>query len=425
MLEPSKNSGRSQARSPFFSRTYGGFSPQQRSFTEMLIGDPKGKTILDPMAGQGDFLARFAWQGARVVLGDINPAVLLIAKLRDPVLLRQSADIAKALEIRLEKLNRSLHSDGPLLYSSDWLTDRTREELRAYGLSFGLSALAGSTAELFEQLRGESPEVTIAAGLPLLAARDLVTYRSSDNATWLKKGGLQRATSIFAPMLEALQQWRRLAERASDFPLQGTLDVVCQDLSEGGGSEEIADFLITSPPYANRLDYSRLWGPEIEVLSAMSGVALPGLKARQIGSTVVRGVKAQEGEENLLPTKVREVLEVIRADRHSKASGTYYYPFFKNYALGMRRAFRNLIGAIVDEGKLVVFVRNTVRKDIVFPTASLIESVLEGAGNMERLAPVEEHIVRKHIGLRRRREMSGIHGLAQQEFWLLYRKKGQ
>src|SRR6185295_2367026 len=89
MVTVNSNRGESENRrvaSPFFARAYGGFTKEQESFYLRHIGVPNGKRFLDPMSGQGYNLSTLAWRGGEVWLGDLNPAPLHLAMLRDPEL---------------------------------------------------------------------------------------------------------------------------------------------------------------------------------------------------------------------------------------------------------------------------------------------------------------------------------------------------
>ena len=63
------------------------------------------------------------------------------------------------------------------------------------------------------------------------------------------------------------------------------------------------DLVITSPPYANRLDYTRLWAPELQLLAAMLDFDPDSIKSDQIGTTVVRSEMAG-GSPGLTPSAV-------------------------------------------------------------------------------------------------------------------------
>lgn len=406
-------------RSPFFSRTYGGFTPAQKEFVKSLVPCPAKVCILDPMSGQADFLARYAWKGSRVLLGDLNAAVLCLARLRQPSLIKNGLKLADDLEFDLKRLRQSPVSRKPLFFHPDWLADQMRADLKEYADLFNLRSLGNPFAGSAFWACGEKSALAI--GIALIAARDITSYRSSDNVTWLKQGGLQRVTSLAEPFARSLVAWRRYAADAAEMITgSGTLETRRDDISVTTSYRQgTADLVITSPPYANRLDYARLWAPEVEVLCALLGIQSPGESSSFIGSNVIRN-RVEGGISSDLPESVQEALAAIREDRISKASESYYFPFFRNYAVDIMAAMRNTASLLRVGGRMVVFVRDTVRKDIVFPTAALIAETLEKVGL--KYGRVQGHVVRKHIGLRRKREGAGLLGLAQQEWWMIYEK---
>ena len=68
----------------------------------------------------------------------------------------------------------------------------------------------------------------------------------------------------------------------------------------------------------------------------------------------------------------------------------------------------------------MLFVRDTVRKDILFATASLAETTMRRVGF--RVKTKHLHVVRHHVGLRRKGEAGGLFGLAQREWWLCFER---
>ena len=67
-------------------------------------------TVLDPMGGLGRFMTDLAWEGHRVLLGDLNPAVLLLAHLRDPHLSEHGGSLGDKLRHRIEEMANELDS---------------------------------------------------------------------------------------------------------------------------------------------------------------------------------------------------------------------------------------------------------------------------------------------------------------------------
>lgn len=410
----------SSKKAPFYSRAYGGFTKAQEAFFLERLGNYRRKVILDPMAGQGFAISRLAHQGAHVWMGDLNPAPLLLAFLRSPQAIASRHELAAHAEGVLRRVSKRHSRLQRQMTCDDWLAPSIKADLDEYARLIGIG--------LFENPYHtdgsfwDSPlNVLFSAALAVLAARQLVCYRTSDNVTWLKPGGAVRESRIVAPIKAALTAWLSYAEAAAEcLEDAGTLNVYRADVR----TRELerfpkAHFVVTSPPYANRLDYSRMWAPESEVLSFMCGASSEKFKANQLGSTVVRGLNGTLSVESL-PGFVRSALEEIKCDPAAYSS-SYYYPFFLNYALSLSTALRCICNRVRSKGTVIVFVRDTARKDVMFPTNRLVSAMFRQKGQFE-LVDKQRHIVRHHIGFIRKNAARGLFGLAQQEWWLVFRK---
>lgn len=412
-----------QIESPFFSRAYGGFSRQQQQYYLERLEDPRAKVILDPMAGNGYALAQLALEGAQVWLGDINPALVSLALLRDPRIIRRHLSI-EAYVLKLIGKLKSKNSKRKPDYFEDWIAPSIREQLRDY---FGLLGIAPQSGPFsYSQTFWNAPaSLRFAAALPVLAAREITCYRSSDNYTWLKKGGVCREPNLRDALLRALGRWRAFAEALTETDSKGskwgTVSARLMNVENGcfGGSP-MADIIITSPPYANRLDYTSMWAPELQVLASMWGKDSNLIKVNQMGSTVIKDKSVNSAVQTALPSFILETLDAIRED-NAEASSRYYYPFFRNYAVTLQSALIQMGGRLKPGGLLVIFVRDTARKDVMFPTSDLIRDVLVRFCNMQEVDRVRR-IHRSHLGLLRRSSAVSLYGLAQREWWLTFRK---
>jgi DNA modification methylase len=403
--------------SPFYSRAYGGYTAQQERFC--LDHVPfSGATILDPMAGHGILLANLAYKGAHVWLGDINPALCLLSSLRSPKMLRSREGLAAWVSDNLDKITGPTLRGSRLDYADEWIPENIKTQLHLYREVFDLSANPFRESDFWSM----SLKKQFAAALPILAARDIACFRSSDNLTWMKPGGLQRELNIREPLKRALTGWLKFAQhKAAETGTNrgfGELLVERMNATDGdfGSSPKVAA-VVTSPPYANRLDYTRMWGPESQVAAALWDADIADIQLRQIGSNVVRGtVDSNHGQ---LPKQVLDALTAIKDDA-DYASETYYYPFFRNYASSLATAVQNISARLTTRGVLVIFVRDTVRKDVLFPTGLLVEAIMQRAGF--RIVGRERKIVKRHVGFRRRNTASGLYGVGQQEWWLAFRR---
>jgi hypothetical protein len=185
-------------------------------------------------------------------------------------------------------------------------------------------------------------------------------------------------------------------------------------------AEEEYEGVLFSPPYANRLDYLRMLAPEAIILRLVAGLDVRGVEGHVVGTNVVRGSLPDKIAIIRLPRNIKEALHVIRNDG-AKASATYYYPFFANYAVSLFNAVGNVAHALAKGGKGIAFVRDTPRKDILFPTADLVISALRAAGCRVQAKPT---VVRHHIGMRRKRGHVSLQGLAQREWRISFERAG-
>ena len=410
-----------RASSLFFARTYGGFTHAQEQFYRTHLGPPQGKRILDPMGGQGYTLSALAGNGCHILLGDINPAPLHLAMLRDPRMILERGQLVEGFKKWFSSFKPARRKIRRTEYLDDWISPDIKQDLQRYVSKLGLESDI-SPFSYNADFWSIPLNVRFAASLPILAARALSCFRGSDNVTWLKKGGLVRERELYGPVMHAVELWAKYAaDLATTYsgPV-GTISTRRMDVEHGRfGRIKTVDAIITSPPYANRLDYTRMWAPELEVLSTMWGNDSTSIKNAQIGSTVVEGKTPPSWDDLMLPSQVRQVLSDIRLD-DGKASDTYYYPFFRNYAISIARSLPYIVSKLAPGGLLVFFVRDTVRKDIMFPTGDLISSIVRKLGC--RLVQREKHILRHHVGFLRKSSAGGMYGLAQLEWWLAFRK---
>jgi hypothetical protein len=92
---------------------------------------------------------------------------------------------------------------------------------------------------------------------------------------------------------------------------------------------------------------------------------------------------------------IGRALAAIKGDEGYASEG-YYYPFFRNYAVTLAKSVGKISERITKNGALIFFVRDTVRKDILFPTGLLIARVMEDQGFA--LVDKERHIVMRRPG---------------------------
>lgn len=419
--------------SPFYSRIYAGYTKGQLESIIGHIASTGGRyPVFDPMAGQAFGLSTLSWFGHKVRINDINPAPLLLAWLRSGPVLSNIATLAKDYKAWLSSVKDKLDSQhrvggGRIEFITGWLSPEIAAQLELYGdlatnssQSISLSNLSSLDSTLLFRL-----------AVAVLAARRVTCYMQSDNRTWLKPGGLNNKPSLSQAIAEELDVLlsSQLAQYCNSqlglFRTEASsLEITCSDVANHHLSHFRHECIgVTSPPYANRLDYSVMWGPELWVISTiLSSVSREAIKRDQIGTVQVR--KDDDLEENVqhLPKSTQLELSQIR-ESNAYASKSYYYPFFRQFALDLHGGMQHSIEATPRALKWLVFIRDTTRKDVLFSSHAICESVMEAKGFMRRTEN-DLQIVRNHVGLlRRSKAQTAVYGLAQREWWLVFERR--
>jgi len=388
--------------SPFFGRPYGSYTPEQFKRISALFHG-RSRTLLEPMCGTGWCLPHLLRDGHNITCIEVNPTAAAFAALRSPYL-------HERLDIVESTLDRVLSSCPPfelhsvIEYESGWLPTPVQVWLRHYG---------AEVREFVNSSQSIDSEVTkCLLFLPILSARRLGTFSSSDNVTWAKPGGMIAPVDIAEENRSAFRMWSDYIESIYGNCRNGTLTVISEDFFTVP-IRKTFEGMFFSPPYANRLDYLRLWAVESAVYGEVVGQEPFKVSKNIIGSNVVRGKQIDKSLLRRLPTSVQRSLHAISTDG-SHGSANYYFPFFAHYATNLYFSVLKA-GSLLSRGGVgLIFVRDTPRKDVLFPTAALVASALKKSGC--KVTQMASRVIRGHIGMRRRREHRSLQGLAQQEW---------
>lgn len=419
--------------SPFYSRIYAGYTKSQLESIIGHIASTGGRyPVFDPMAGQAFGLSTLSWFGHKVRINDINPAPLLLAWLRSGPVLSNIATLAKEYKAWLSSVKGILDSQhragsGRIEFITGWLSPEMVAQLELYG---NLATNSSRSVSL-NNLSSLDSTLLFRLAVAVLAARRITCHMQSDNRTWLKPGGLNNKPALSQAITEELDVLLscQLVQHSHDqlglFKTEASsLEITCADVAHNHLSRfEHQCIGVTSPPYANRLDYSVMWGPELWVISTiLSSVSREVIKRDQIGTVQVRKDDALEDGIQHLPQNTQLELSQIR-ESNAYASKRYYYPFFRQFALDLHAGMQHSVEATPHALKWLVFIRDTTRKDVLFSSHAICESIMEAKGFVRRTEN-DLQIVRSHVGLlRRSKAQTAVYGLAQREWWLVFERR--
>ena len=331
-----------------------------------------GDTVLDPMCGSGVTLLE-GWLAGRSVVGvDLDPLARRQSAARTSVLDAEAAMAAgsAALERATDLSSGSSHPSDPLALVRGTMDDATRKFLDYWFLPETQQELAA----LVLAIRAE-PDDNLRNLLEVVFSSTIVT----------KSGGVSRARDLAHTRphrvadkqpRSALRQFEILLGRAADAYAAvdpkgvGESSVIAGDSRRLPLQSDSVDLILTSPPYANALDYMRAhkfslaWlGDPIPRLSALRG--------HYIGAERQRGGVDSNA---MLPASVKSAVNELGEKDVAKSRVLDRYFVDMGAAIGeMARVLRPGAAAIIVVGP-------SVMRGILIPTHQCLADIAAAVG---------------------------------------------
>ncbi len=322
------------------------FPPQlPRAFIRGLTA--LGDVVLDPMMGSGTTVVEALLEGRRGIGLDIDPLALRLSKakttLLDLEILRQSG--LGILKRANELLADEAYMDRSLLVQFDastknfvdyWFQPQTQRELLA--LAIPIQEVADPSIRRFLELTFSAIIVTKSGGVS--RARDLAHSRPHLDATKVPRNALDQFSLRLRKNLSSMAQLR--TNGASVMPLAS--DARCMPLAD-----ESIDLIVTSPPYANAIDYMRAHKFSLVWLGE-SVADLSRLRAEYIGSE-----RIGQARYGALPDKTESTIDQLAEKDSVKAAVLRkYYVEMQSVIVEMHRVLRPNSAAIIVVGTSVM-----------------------------------------------------------------------
>jgi DNA modification methylase len=264
------------------------FPPQlPRVFIERLTAP--GEVVLDPMAGSGTALLEAYLLDRRAIGCDLDPLALLQARVKttrlDPDrLAAASMEVLAAARRHLAAITdpaswlRQRYDAASAAFIEYWFLPETQRQLLA--LVLAVEALADGPVRDFMQVAFSSIIVTKSGGVS--RARDLAHSRPHRVLEKVPKEALAQFHARARKNLENIAQLPRRAHQPEVRPGDARALPVERDA---------VDLVVTSPPYANAIDYMR--AHKFSLVWFGTGVRdLGALRGRYIGAERAPGETA-------------------------------------------------------------------------------------------------------------------------------------
>ena len=358
-----------------------GFFPYYAGYPELFAREllksaklPHCAVVLDPWNGSGTTTYTATSLGLNSIGIDLYPMMIIVARAR--LLPPSEADHLRPLAATI--LSHA-HSTPPTLQPEDallgWFDPATAAFVRGIEQNIRRSLVGSMTKSPdgvhLDRISGTAATLYVAL---FAACHRLVAPFRSSNPTWLrapKPDDTRIAASKAAiardfgnnvrGMSAALVEKREADQRQKRLPHPGDCkvslsDTVAMDLAPGS-----VDFVLTSPPYCTRIDYTAATRIELAVLAPLLKTAERALGRQMIGSTQVpkSEIEVDEGwGETCL-----SFLAALKA-HPSKASGGYYYRTHLDYFDKMNRSMQRIAVGLKAGGRAVLVVQDSYYKDI-------------------------------------------------------------
>ena len=364
---------------------YAGFT---EAFAESVLAEHlhDASLVLDPWSGSGTTTAACAKRGVTSKGVDLNPALTVIARARLTPL--STRDSLLPLGTRILETARGLGS-GP--NTGDLLERWMRADAvgRVRSIQDAIHVLLTNR----DRRTGHENISTEADSLPLLASffysalfatvRDLLRRFRTTNPMWLKSADshLHRIATAWGTLSEVfLERIRYLGDRlsldrelnASDGAPFQTASATCLPFATG-----LYSAVLTSPPYATRIDYVRGTLPELAVLGA-DDAFLSALRRETTGSPVVADGGGNQAEP-LASEYGLSILEQIGI-HPSKGSRGYYFPWMHGYLVSLQAGLSETCRTVDLGGTICIVVQDNYYKELRIDLQRIVTEILGSLG---------------------------------------------
>ena len=306
-----------------------------------------GDVVLDPMMGSGTAVVEAMLEGRRGVGLDIDPLALRLCQVKTmPVQLEGLQEAAQrvvaqaytllAKEKVIEQHLAQRFDERTKAFVDYWFLPTTQRELMA--LVLAIESIGDPPVRRFLELTFSSTIITKSGGVTL--ARDLAHSRPHLDKGKVPKNALEQ----FALRLQ--RNITSIAELTTNGTVAAPLfgDARAMPLADG-----VIDLIVTSPPYANALDYMRAHKFSLVWLCKSVG-HLSALRAEYVGSERVKGTSFATLHER--PAGI--IRELAQLDKGKSEILAKYFTEMRAVLAEMYRVLRNDSVAVVVVGPSVM-----------------------------------------------------------------------
>lgn len=374
-----------------------GFFPYYAGFPEFFAQQvfqtaklPADAVVLDPWNGSGTTTYSASGLGLRSVGLDLNPVMIIVARAR--LLAPSEADhlrpLAASILTHLRKSPPELDPTDALL---TWFQPETARCVRGIEHNIRRSLVGGMTKSTdgvhLDRISGTAATLYVAL---FAACRRLVAPFRSSNPTWLRMPRTKDDRVAASPatiaahfaanvrgMAAALAGLGENPSPGAEIRPLRSAEIKLANTTSMTITPASVDFVLTSPPYCTRIDYTAATRVELAALAPLLKTSARELGQAMIGSTQSPS-RSVEVDLQWGDTCMRFLYALKR--HPSKASAGYYYQTHLDYFDKMSRSLRNLAQVLRPGAPAVLVAQESYYKDLHNDLPLIISEMADGHG---------------------------------------------
>ena len=348
------------------------FPPQLPAAFIKELTEP-GDTVLDPMMGSGTTVLEAAIAGRKATGYDIDPLAILLCKVKTTKIkdIEKLKTFSAEIILRARKLAVSREAEIEIESRFDkktkeflnyWFLASTQRELMALLMAFECILINETDAvKNFFQLAFSSIIVTKSGGVTL--ARDLAHGRPHKVEDKKPKDAIDQFRQRVQKNIKGIEILKE-KELGNVKIKEG--DARCLKTQEG----ESVKLVVTSPPYANAIDYMRAHKYSLSWFGHPIG-DLSQLRATYIGSERIN----KEENKDTLPASAEAVVRSLKEEDRKQSE------VLKKYFLEMQKVFKEIYRVLKPDSAAVVVVGSSTMRGIDVKTHECLADI---AANLQK-----------------------------------------
>jgi len=341
------------------------FPPQLPRFFIRGLTCP-GDIVLDPMMGSGTTLVEAHLEGRQGIGLDIDPLSLRLGIVKtsalDPIILRakgfdviskanyylsRDSEINHQLELRFDKKTKS--------FIDYWFFPDTQRELMAIILS--IEEIHDHLTRFFFELTFSSIIITKSGGVS--RARDLAHSRPHLDKTKIPKNAIQQFVTRVKKNLNSIAQIRNKDNKS---------EAVFGDAKSMPIKNGLIDLIVTSPPYANAIDYMRAHKFSLVWLGgSVSNLA-------QLRSSYIGSERLSCSLDSELPERPGKIIYDLSQKDNSKSK------ILKKYFIEMKYVIVEMYRVLRNNSPAIIIVGPSIMRDINVQTHYCLADIAHHIG---------------------------------------------